>query len=393
MWDAICRARKRVGHWASQHQTLLVGTGVVVACSAGAYYMVRRVVNEAENMTKDIQRQIAEQQRLGVHLRRTEEECKAAFLRFLPSMKTRIYKQLDLEHIVESLKVLDKNEKDTRDMLWDDAKLIGFTRLYASVYAYCSLQVLLHCELLIMGRETFDKAAAHANELDGKEDDIEDAKDTLTRQHQFLSSTMDYFFTTGLPKLIEAVEVHIHGNAELHSWRVHEKRQVQADELHALLGELHVAPQWSVEQWQLFLIFPETPAAIVEPSSASAKPWLNELRDILDRCHHFLHRHLLFMSCMAYMHSPFLLQALQDATNSAFERMTTRLVASLFHIPQKQDVPLAKIIPQLKSEAANLFKPQLQDELWDDLTKRDSLQHLTTSIFAPNAASIPSTWV
>ncbi|RHY30057.1 hypothetical protein DYB32_004651 [Aphanomyces invadans] len=222
--------------------------------------MVRRVVNEAENMTKDIQRQIAEQQRLGVHLRRTEEECKAAFLRFLPSMKTRIYKQLDLEHIVESLKVLDKNEKDTRDKLWDDAKLI----------------------------------------------------------------------------------------------------------------------------------VPETPAAIVEPSSASAKPWLNELRDILDRCHHFLHRHLLFMSCMAYMHSPFLLQALQDATNSAFERMTTRLVASLFHIPQKQDVPLAKIIPQLKSEAANLFKPQLQDELWDDLTKRDSLQHLTTSIFAPNAASIPS---
>ncbi|RHZ08596.1 hypothetical protein DYB31_004750, partial [Aphanomyces astaci] len=116
MWDAVCRARKRVGQWAGQHQTLLVGTGVVVACGAGAYYMVRRVVNEAENMTKDIKRQIAEQQRLSVHLRRTEEECKAAFLRFLPSMKSRIYKQLDLEHVVESLKLLDKNEKDTRDM-------------------------------------------------------------------------------------------------------------------------------------------------------------------------------------------------------------------------------------------------------------------------------------
>ncbi|ETV80922.1 hypothetical protein H257_06371 [Aphanomyces astaci] len=364
MWDAVCRARKRVGQWAGQHQTLLVGTGVVVACGAGAYYMVRRVVNEAENMTKDIKRQIAEQQRLSVHLRRTEEECKAAFLRFLPSMKSRIYKQLDLEHVVESLKLLDKNEKDTRDMLWDDAKLIGFTRLYTSVYAYSLLQVLLHCELLIMGRETFDKVASAHAKVDGDDD----SKDTLTKQHQFLSSTMDYFFTTGLPKLIEAIEVHVHGHAELHAWRVHEKRNVLPTDLRSLLDELHVAPQWSIEQWQSFLIFPETTSIDDVQLLASAMPWLNELRDILD--------------------SPFLLLALQDATNTLVTTLQDQLLASLFD--NKQDVPLAKIIPQLKAEAAKYFKPQHQDQLWDDLTKRESLQHLTTSIFAPFAPSIPS---
>ncbi|RHY38621.1 hypothetical protein DYB30_002314 [Aphanomyces astaci] len=97
-------------------------------------------------------------------------------------------------------------------------------------------------------------------------------------------------------------------------------------------------------------------------------PWLNELRDILD--------------------SPFLLLALQDATNTLVTTLQDQLLASLFD--NKQDVPLAKIIPQLKAEAAKYFKPQHQDQLWDDLTKRESLQHLTTSIFAPFAPSIPS---
>ncbi|RHZ31030.1 hypothetical protein DYB26_013860, partial [Aphanomyces astaci] len=276
--------------WAGQHQTLLVGTGVVVACGAGAYYMVRRVVNEAENMTKDIKRQIAEQQRLSVHLRRTEEECKAAFLRFLPSMKSRIYKQLDLEHVVESLKLLDKNEKDTRDMLWDDAKLIG---RFLVVYL---LENACHDRIY---------AAVHERlRVDGDDD----SKDTLTKQHQFLSSTMDYFFTTGLPKLIEAIEVHVRDDMN----------------------------------YQRFIT----------------------------------------------LVSPFLLLALQDATNTLVTTLQDQLLASLFD--NKQDVPLAKIIPQLKAEAAKYFKPQHQDQLWDDLTKRESLQHLTTSIFAPFAPSIPS---
>ncbi|CAK4371712.1 unnamed protein product [Aphanomyces euteiches] len=379
MWDGLCRARKRVCHWAGQHQTLLVGTGVVVACGTGVYYMIRRVVNEAENVTKNMQRHIMEQQRLSVHLRRTEEECKAAFLRFLPSVKSRIYKQLDLEGIVESLKVLDKSEKETRDMLWDDAKLVGFTRLYVSLYAYCLLQLLVHCELLIMGRETFEKAKHKSEEAN-----TDNQKETLIAQHHFLSSTMEYFFSTGLPSLIETTEQRISTHEGLKAWRVHEKRSVQHDEMNDMFDEILAATKLNpAEQWQRFLIFPEdTAVASKESASTTAMTttWLNELRDILD--------------------SPFFHVALQDSIDALFDRTKTQLLSSLYNEnlqPKASVLPLAKVIPQLKTEAAKYFSSKgasASDSTtyWDELAKLDSLQHLATSIFIQDA-SIATSYV
>ncbi|KAF0700360.1 Aste57867_9110 [Aphanomyces stellatus] len=364
MWDAVCRARKRVFNWAGQHQTLLVGTGVAVACGAGAYYMVHRVMNEAENMTKQMQRQILERQRLSVHLRRTEEECKAAFLRFLPSMKTRIYKQLDLEGIVESLKLLDKSEKETRDVLWEDAKLIGFTRLYTSIYAFCLLHVLMHCELLIIGRETFEKAKVKSESKDETTDD--DTKETLVLQHQFLSSTMEYFFATGLPKLIASMEDKIGHDEILQAWHVHEMRSIERPDLEVLLQQLHVAAAIPAVEWQSFLIFPEDTT-----DSMPDSPWLNELRDILD--------------------SPFFHLALQDSMNTLFAQVQGQLLGALYN--DKDSLPLAKVIPQLKTETAKCFKAVTTDAYWDDIARLESLQRLATSIFVQDDAVATSTWV
>ncbi|EQC35774.1 hypothetical protein SDRG_06533 [Saprolegnia diclina VS20] len=379
MLDQLTCARKSLCRWAGNHKTLLVSTGVVVACGAGAYYGVKRVIREAETMMLDSQRELVAHQRLQMHLGRSQEEIKAAFLRFVPSLKTRLYKLLDLEGIVANLKVLDKSEREMRDSMWEDAKLLGFGRLFAGLHAFCQLHLLVHCELLILGRETFHKHKG--------EDDTSGA--SVDVQQQFLSSTLEYFFETGLPKLTAEIESRLGNHPTLQTWRVKEKAQVDKADLDHLLRELHATclPSSANDHvlWHSFLIYPDD---VPEAHPAGVLPLLNELWDILE--------------------TPFFKDALRASIDCLFELLATDIVAALYpheagpitEMSAIQRPPLAKVIPQLKVEVGRLYvataKQSTLLQHWETLSGLETLQCLSESIFvqeADDAASRPeSSW-
>ncbi|OQR81832.1 hypothetical protein THRCLA_11363, partial [Thraustotheca clavata] len=371
MWDQVCRARRAIGSWASNHKTLLVSTGVVVAVGAGAYYGAQHLMLEAKNMMMDSQRQLVARQRLQIHLTRSKDECKNAFMRFVPSMKTRLYKRLDLEGVVASLKVLDKSDKEMRDTLWEDAKLLAFTRLFASIHSFCLLELLVHCELLILGRKTYERSTAEKSDPESED---------MTVQQQFMSSTMEYFFETGLPNLTEELSGRIANHVTLQEWRVSEKGQVSKKELEDLLDNLQKTCLPSTEEdfkkWQSFLIYPDSIPSAKHPEGVL--PLLNELWDIFDL--------------------PLFQNTLEACINKLFELVSVDILHSLYphehgrvtNVEEIKNPPLAKVIPQLKAECARFImetsKQSTLHKHWEALSALTNLEDLSESIFIQEEA-------
>ncbi|OQR98549.1 hypothetical protein ACHHYP_08330 [Achlya hypogyna] len=355
MWNELCSAKKSVARWAGNHKTLLVTTGVLVACGAGAYYGVKRVVREAESMMMEGQRELMARQRLQMHLARSQDECKDAFLRFVPSVKSRVYKLLDLEGIVASLKLLDKSDRDMRD-------------------AMIRTLLLVHCELLTLGRETFEKPKT---ETDGEK------ASTLEAHQRFLSSTLEYFFEKGLPQLTTEVEKRIGQHETMQAWIVKEKGSVAKGELLDLLQDLHStclpSTDGDLALWQSFLIYPDDVPMDAHPDGVL--PLLNELWDIVD--------------------SPFFKAALQASIDKLFELVQADVIAALYpgeenrvtDVADVKHLPLAKVIPQLKVEVGRLLVASAKQSTlvahWEALFTLESLQTLSESIFVQN--EVPTT--
>jgi peroxin-3 len=257
MWDALTHARNRICGFARRHKKMVVFTGVTALCGAGAYYAYRKMLNETEKFGLQLQKQMAEHQILQYSMLKTQEESHAAVKRFIPSLKKRLYKILDLEQIVTSLKELDKNEKKKRNELWEEAKIIGkllkkytyythtvyfsshktmtlgITRYLTGTYAIALLHLLVFAQLSIMGRRSFEESAKkkHLQQLQGhshnnnstdsrpflsgsntaenssggemdNHNEMKEKKEIINAaQHEFLASGIEYFLENGLEKL------------------------------------------------------------------------------------------------------------------------------------------------------------------------------------------------
>lgn len=75
------------------------------------------------------------------------ETAVGAVLELLPSLKEAIQQELNAEAITEQLRHKPPNKRD----LWDNLKIISFTRLVGGAYAYALLSVFMRIQLSILG--------------------------------------------------------------------------------------------------------------------------------------------------------------------------------------------------------------------------------------------------
>ncbi|KAI9915677.1 hypothetical protein PsorP6_008545 [Peronosclerospora sorghi] len=340
MWSMLQHAKQASCGFARRHKKLLIVTSVGVACTGGAYYVYRRILSEAESFTQEIQEQMAEHQRLKLALGSTADESRATVRRFLPRIKTRLYLLLDLESVVKQLKMLDNTQKNERNALWEDAKLLAFTRYITALVAFGLWHLLVFSQVSIIGKRVFEISKRKGQRVAMEEQ----------AHHAFLSSGLEYFLDNALSKIKNHVETVVKMNDQLQAWKVSRKAAVKEDELNQLLQALFIAVLPSpaavaaaerhedlteLSMWREFVIYPEKQKGQDEHVISL----LNDLWDLLESD--------LFM--------PALQQSLSFLCGNAFQDFSDVVYRSENNLEEKPVPPLAKLIPSLQAEASKLL--------------------------------------
>ncbi|KAG1699543.1 hypothetical protein DVH05_012954 [Phytophthora capsici] len=353
MWSALQHAKQAACGFARRHKKLLIVTGVGAACAGGAYYAYRRMLGEAESFTRQIQAQMAEHQRLQLALGSTADESRATVRRFLPKLKTRLYQLLDLESVVQELKALDKTQKDRRNALWEDAKLLAFTRYLTGLVAFGLWHLLVFAQISIIGKRVFEKNKA--GELSERQKQRE--QDEEQAYHSFLSSGLEYFLDEALDKIKRHVEAVVKENKQLQVWKVSRKAAVTADELNELLQALFLSvlpspaavaaaekqkTSTELQKWREFLIYPDKQKGQDEHVISL----LNDLWDLLESD--------LFLPALQHGLGFLCGNAFQDLDDVVYGSSKT-VVEDAAETKKKPAPPLAKLIPCLQAEMNKLL--------------------------------------
>uniref|UniRef100_A0A8D2A6G9 Peroxisomal biogenesis factor 3 n=1 Tax=Sus scrofa TaxID=9823 RepID=A0A8D2A6G9_PIG len=134
------------------------------------------------------------QARRQYHFESNQRTCNMTVLSMLPTLREALMQQLNSE----SLTVLLKNRPSNKLEIWEDLKIISFTRSIVAVYSTCMLVVLLRVQLNIIGGYIYlDNAAV------GKNGTTVLAPPDV--QQQYLSS-IQHLLGDGLTELITVIK-------------------------------------------------------------------------------------------------------------------------------------------------------------------------------------------
>uniref|UniRef100_A0A8C5WCV9 Peroxisomal biogenesis factor 3 n=1 Tax=Leptobrachium leishanense TaxID=445787 RepID=A0A8C5WCV9_9ANUR len=152
----------------------------------------------AQKKIREIQeREAAEyiaQARRQYHFESNQRTCNMTVLSMLPTLKEALMQQLNSETLTSLLKSRPNNKIE----IWEDLKIISFSRSLAAVYSTCMLVVLLRVQLNIIGGYIYLD-----NSSIGKNGTSHQASPEV--QQQYLSS-IQHLLGDGLTELITAVK-------------------------------------------------------------------------------------------------------------------------------------------------------------------------------------------
>ncbi len=151
-----------VKQFCRKHRRLLLIAGVAAAGTAVAYQIVTESLAERERQEKCV----AEEKRKRVYLDRARIEWKTGLCNFLPTLKKRLCATVDVLGPVKELREVRDQQtggsegagsKETKEgALWDEVKVLTFTRLLTGVYGFVALDLMLGLQLHMLGRYGYE---------------------------------------------------------------------------------------------------------------------------------------------------------------------------------------------------------------------------------------------
>ncbi|XP_053316855.1 peroxisomal biogenesis factor 3 isoform X2 [Spea bombifrons] len=180
-----------VWNFVKRHKRKIIFFGAFV----GGVYLLGKY---AEKKIREIQdREAAEciaQARKQHHFESNQRTCNMTVLSMLPALREALMLQLNSE----SLTSLLKNRPANKIEIWEDLKILSFTRSIVAVYSTCMLVLLLRVQLNILGGYIYLD-----NSLVGKHGTAVQASPEV--QQQYLSS-IQHLLGDGLTELITTVK-------------------------------------------------------------------------------------------------------------------------------------------------------------------------------------------
>ncbi|KAM5163321.1 peroxisomal biogenesis factor 3 [Mantella aurantiaca] len=166
-----------------------------VGAFAGGVYLLGKY---AQKKIREIQeREAAEyiaQARRQYHFESNQRTCNMTVLSMLPALKEALMQQLNSESLTSLLKSRPTNKIE----IWEDLKIISFTRSIVAVYSTCMLVVLLRVQLNIIGGYIYLDNSSAGKPCNGLQASPE-------VQQQYLSS-IQHLLGDGMTELITLVK-------------------------------------------------------------------------------------------------------------------------------------------------------------------------------------------
>ncbi|XP_053737953.1 peroxisomal biogenesis factor 3 [Synchiropus splendidus] len=312
-----------IWNFVKRHKRKFIFTGAVVG---GAYFLGRYAQKKIQAAQEKEASEYLAQARRQFHFESNQRTCNMTVLSMLPPLRDAIVSQLNSESLTTLLKTRPANKLE----IWEDLKIISFTRTIVAVYSTCMLVVLLRLQLNIIGGYLYldssscSPAAPHLAPPDV--------------QQQYLSS-IQHLLGDGLTALMSAVKravVNALGSVSLKTSLCLRELEEQLNWIRAEVESDSRRPL----SWYLLAAEEEAlaeQACGLTPDDGITIRLLNETRDMLD--------------------SPDFSLVLTACLHRGFSRLLDNM-AQFFQRPASEptpdsaldSLPLAKIIPIINGQ-------------------------------------------
>uniref|UniRef100_A0A3Q1H6F7 Peroxisomal biogenesis factor 3 n=1 Tax=Anabas testudineus TaxID=64144 RepID=A0A3Q1H6F7_ANATE len=339
-----------------RHKRKFIFTGAVVG---GVYLLGKYAQKKIREIQEKEATEYIAQARRQFHFESNQRTCNMTVLSMLPPLREAIVSQLNSESLTTLLKTKPANKLE----IWEDLKIISFTRTIVAVYSTCMLVVLLRVQLNIIG------GYLYLDNSIGKNGTTALAPPDV--QQQYLSS-IQHLLGDGLTELMtvvkKAVQNSLGGVSLKQSLSLLELEQ----QLSWIRAEVEAGSQ-RLLSWYMLADDENALAAqacgLTEKDVMTIK-LLNETRDMLD--------------------SPDFTTVLNTCLNRGFSRLLDNL-AEFFRPPpgdhrQRWNIlaaislPLAKIIPIINGQI-NTICSETPSHFVQDLLLNDQVKEFAAIVY------------
>lgn len=179
----------RIKGFVSRHWRKVAVAGVAIE---GAYLLLRYAEKKIQEQHLRQVQEAMEHTRCTQHFESTERTCDGAITSLFLPMRDAINKALDCD----SLTILLKNRPPNKVEIWEDLKILAFSRATAFVYCGAMLTTLLRTQLGIISGELYRTSVLKPGKTE---------PESSRNVHKAYLSSCQYFFTTGIAQVCELI--------------------------------------------------------------------------------------------------------------------------------------------------------------------------------------------
>lgn len=327
----------------------------------GVYFLGKYAQKKIREMQEKEANEYIAQARRQFHFESNQRTCNMTVLSMLPPLREAIILQLNSETLTSLLKTKPSNKLE----IWEDLKIISFTRTIVAVYSTCMLVVLLRVQLNIIGGYLYlDNSISRNTTSPLAPPDV---------QQQYLSS-IQHLLGDGLIELMTVVKRAVHnalGGVSL-------KQSMSLLELEQQLSWIRAEVESGSERPLSWYMLADGENALADqacglsPDDVMTIRLLNETRDMLD--------------------SPDFTTVLNTCMNRGFSRLLDNL-AEFFRPPPGDSapssasdslsavsLPLAKIIPIMNGQI-NSICSETPSHLVQDLLMNEQVKDFSANVY------------
>jgi peroxin-3 len=179
----------------NRHRRKFIVGGILVG---GAVLLSRYTQKKLREWQERETKEFLERTRRQHHFESTERTCNQTILSLTPTIREAIVKILDTEKLV----IMLRSDPPDKVSLWEELKILAFTRASVLVYAGAMLVVALRIQLNLIGGYMYQDSTSEAEGGTGT------AHINSTIQHRYLS-LCHYFVNEGIRELCTLIEVKV----------------------------------------------------------------------------------------------------------------------------------------------------------------------------------------
>ncbi|XP_058058860.1 peroxisomal biogenesis factor 3 [Anopheles bellator] len=190
---------ERLKDFLYRHRKKFITTGIVLG---GSVFLLKWIQYKLRELQERQAKEIGEKLRRMQHFECTDRTCNQTIAGLAPALSDKLFERLNTDDILVKLRSNPENKLE----LWEQLKIVAFTRIVALVYAASMLSVTLKVQINILGGYLYRDTVAEEDASRGRMASEQQISPNI--QTAYLSM-IQHFMSDGVYELIEIVRQNV----------------------------------------------------------------------------------------------------------------------------------------------------------------------------------------